>query len=304
MDYSDSISKMTLGTVQLGLNYGIANKEGKPDEEKAFMILDSALDSGVSCLDTAADYGDSEKIIGRYFSVRKKIRSDISIVTKFKLGSVSGSDVESAVMKSVEKSLANLKTDYIDILLMHDAREFSTFGKSVSKVLEKLLTDGTIKMAGASCYKFGEIEPMLGNEIFNAFQIPVNLLDIRITRGESSKRLKEKLVFARSVFLQGLFFLDPSELKGNLREIDRYLVKINEIAREMNITVSQLSVAYVNSLDYVNSLVIGADNPDQVLENSKLLDFRLLNREILNTIEERLSGAPDWLFMPVLWDKQ
>jgi len=38
MEYNNSISKLTLGTVQLGLNYGIANNEGKPDEEKAFRI--------------------------------------------------------------------------------------------------------------------------------------------------------------------------------------------------------------------------------------------------------------------------
>lgn len=93
MEYSNSISKMTLGTVQLGLNYGIANNEGKPDEEKAFRILDSALASGVNCIDTAAIYGDSEKVIGKYLADSYTRRSEISIVTKFHLGEISASDI-------------------------------------------------------------------------------------------------------------------------------------------------------------------------------------------------------------------
>ena len=103
MEYFGPISKMTLGTVQLGLNYGIANNEGKPDEEKAFTILDSALASGVKCLDTAAGYGDSEKVIGKYLAASAKVRSEISIVTKFKLGKISVSDVDVTMMRSVEK---------------------------------------------------------------------------------------------------------------------------------------------------------------------------------------------------------
>jgi len=304
MEYYNSISRMTLGTVQLGLNYGIANIEGKPDEEKAFRILDSAFGSGVNCLDTAADYGDSEMVIGKYLSERNKIRSEVCIVTKFKLGRISGSDVETNMMRSVEKSLKNLHTDYLDILLMHDANEFSAFGNKITEVLEKLLTEGIIKMAGASCYKFSEIEAMMGNEIYHAFQIPVNLLDMRITRGQGAARLKEKLVFARSVFLQGLFFLDPANLKGNLKEIDKYLIRINEIAGEMNVSVAQLSAAYVNSHTYIDSLVIGADNPEQVRENTRLLDFKPFSDKTLNLIEEKLKGAPDWLLMPSLWDKQ
>ena len=304
MKLNHPISRMTLGTVQLGLDYGVANNEGKPDEEKAFSIIDSALNAGVNCLDTAADYGDSEKIIGKYLTACSKRRSEISIVTKFKLGKISVSDVENVMMRSVEKSLKSLNTDYIDILLMHDAKEFSTFGDKISKVYENLIGEGIIKVAGASCYRFDEIEVMLGNDIYHAFQIPVSLLDMRITRGRGAEKLKNKLVFARSVFLQGLFFLNPCNLKGNLKEVGKYLIAINEIAAELNISVAQLAVCYVKSLKYVDSLVVGADNPEQVRENVELLDSKPFNLEIIRTIDERLKGAPDWLFMPFLWDKQ
>jgi aryl-alcohol dehydrogenase-like predicted oxidoreductase len=302
MRYSGSISRMTLGTVQLGLHYGIANKEGKPDQDKAFRIMDSALASGITCFDTAADYGDSEKVIGKYLESSGK-RSSLSVVTKFKLGSLPESAVEKAMMKSVENSLANLKTDYLDVLLLHDANEFSAYGKIITGIMRKLLAEGTVKMAGASCYSFGEIEPMLSDGTYQAFQIPVNLLDMRITRSYAEK-LADKLVFARSVFLQGLFFMEPSTLKGNLKEIDTFVEKIHDLAEELNITVSQLAVQYVNSLSYVNSLVIGTDNPVQVSENAAIFDLKPLDKETTDKIEGRLMGAPDWLFMPWIWDKQ
>ena len=66
MNYIGKFSGMTLGTVQLGMNYGIANQGGKPDEQKSFSILRSALEGGVTALDTARAYGDSEEVIGRF----------------------------------------------------------------------------------------------------------------------------------------------------------------------------------------------------------------------------------------------
>ena len=60
-----SISKMSLGTVQFGLHYGIANDVGKPPEEQSFEMIKAALDSGVTSIDTARAYGDSDDIIGR-----------------------------------------------------------------------------------------------------------------------------------------------------------------------------------------------------------------------------------------------
>jgi len=304
MDCDISVSRMTLGTVQLGLNYGIANKEGKPDEEKALSIIDSALAAGVNCLDTAAAYGDSEKVIGNYFTTRGKRRSEILIASKFILGNINPSDVEITMMRSVENSLKNLNTDYLDILMMHDSKDFSRFGNRITKVYENLLERGIIKVAGASCYEFGDIEGMLANDILQTFQIPVNILDMRITKWGSAAKLRKKLVFGRSIFLQGLFFLDPLSLKGNLKKTAGYLTRLNEIALEMNISVAQLALSYVNSLGFVDSLVIGAENPEQVAENAKMIDSGLFSQDVMNSLNERLKGAPDWLFMPFKWDKQ
>ena len=66
----EEVSKFTLGTVQLGLDYGMANAVGKPSEEQAFGILDAAFEAGVNSLDTAVAYGTSEEVIGHYLKAK------------------------------------------------------------------------------------------------------------------------------------------------------------------------------------------------------------------------------------------
>ena len=70
MNYTDikglHLSFLSLGTVQLGLDYGISNASGKPDLSTAFAILDKALERGINSLDTARGYGNSESVIGEW----------------------------------------------------------------------------------------------------------------------------------------------------------------------------------------------------------------------------------------------
>ena len=60
-----NFSRLVLGTVQFGLDYGIANVSGKPSFERVKAILTTAFDNGVTTLDTAAAYGDSEVVLGK-----------------------------------------------------------------------------------------------------------------------------------------------------------------------------------------------------------------------------------------------
>ena len=55
------ISQFSLGTVQLGMDYGINNGQGKPNQEQSIEILNTAFRLGVNCLDTSIGYGDSDR---------------------------------------------------------------------------------------------------------------------------------------------------------------------------------------------------------------------------------------------------
>ena len=65
------LSAFALGTVQLGMQYGLGEDSAKPSEEKSFAMLDAAMALGINTLDTANNYGDSEAVIGRWMAKRK-----------------------------------------------------------------------------------------------------------------------------------------------------------------------------------------------------------------------------------------
>ena len=72
------LSKITLGTVQLGMNYGINNTDGKPSEETANQVLSTAIQGGITTFDTSSDYGTSESLVGNYFKQNKTINLSYS----------------------------------------------------------------------------------------------------------------------------------------------------------------------------------------------------------------------------------
>jgi len=300
-----TVAKMTLGTVQLGLNYGINNKEGKPSLEKAFKILDTAFLNGIDTYDTAAGYGDSEKVIGQYFNYNRGAKLNTKIITKFKLGNINKKEVEKNIINSVENSLYNLDISQIDTLLMHDAKEYKLYKEQIDKAYDRLFNEKIIKHGGASAYTYEELEKMLENEMYLAFQLPVNMLDQRITNNKVKKNsLMNKTIYVRSVYLQGIFFKDVNTLKGNLAEVILYIKKVQNIAKRYQLSIAELSLRYVNSLDYVNSLVIGCDNETQVEQNVMLTEKKAFSSDTMKEIENQLKGVPDWVFFPMLWDKQ
>ena len=59
------MNKLALGTVQFGMNYGINNSKGVPDDKEVISILDFAYKNGINTLDTAIGYGNCEERLGK-----------------------------------------------------------------------------------------------------------------------------------------------------------------------------------------------------------------------------------------------
>ena len=301
------ISKITLGTVQLGLNYGINNVSGKPDSETSFAILDKARDGGINVFDTASGYGDSETVIGNYIAARNI--SDIKIVTKYKLGEVS--DVETALRESAELSLEKLKIKSIDIYMSHDENEFFGFGSELYNTLKKLKSEHVIKRAGLSFGKRKyitdeDIDKIIASGVVEAVQLPFNLMDTASLRHGILKRLHENgiKIFARSIFLQGLFFKNPENLPdGVLKNAYEPLKKLHGISKEYNLSIIGLALAYVRDVEEISSLVIGAEKPEQIEEILQIADTPKLPDELRELITNAFIDIDERIRMPWEWNK-
>lgn len=312
MEYSKkqglSISKLTLGTVQLGLNYGIANQSGKPDTEKSFQILDTAVKNGVNSLDTSSDYGNSENTIGEFFSKKENRPDDLLITTKFDIKPAKGTspkEIERQIYEDVENSLERLGLQKLPVLLLHEPSDLSNYGKPIRDTLNRMKSEGILGKAGVSIYSAAEAEGMLADDTYDVIQVPMNIFDQRLGKKGILKKLYERdaIVFVRSVFLQGLFFVKPENLVPKLSGFAGPLRQLSDLAGKEGISISQLALSYIRDLESVTSLVIGAETPEQVMENIRLINSPRLSETTMEKIGQMFQEIPEPLLDPRLWNK-
>lgn len=324
-----NISKLTLGTVQLGMDYGIANKSGKPSINEALEILEITVKNGINSFDTASLYGNSEEVLGRFFKnvETQKIAEEKNsekkndqplVTTKFKIiseddvasakisddisanistvtsSSISDADIEKQIYQWVEYSLERLKIKKIPIYLLHNAKDMIKYGKIVPETLKKLKKEGLIDKAGVSVYHPEEVEEMLKYDIYEAVQLPMNILDQRMINKGIIQKLKEKniIVFVRSVFLQGLFFLDPVNLPPKVQIAREPLLLLRKLAEKEGMSIAQLAIAYIRDIDGVCSLVLGVETSEQIAENIRLINTPAISEKTRYEIETSFRAVP------------
>ncbi|MFX0047392.1 MAG: aldo/keto reductase [Candidatus Hermodarchaeota archaeon] len=301
------ISKITLGTAQLGLEYGIANAIGKPDFATSIKILTYAWNKGINSFDTAPVYGDSENIIGS-FALNRNI--DPFIITKLPAintkQEISFESIYNQIKQHVKISLSNLKINKIPIYLVHNTSDMFIKHGLVFECLNQIKQEGLIEKYGISAYTPEEVKESLTFKEIDVIQVPINLFDQRLIISNLLKTLKNHnyIVLARSIYLQGLFFLDPNNLPLNMNMAEIPLKKLRALAKEYDTKISEMAFSFVRDLPEITSLVIGAENLEQIDENVKLLKTKPLNSQLCERITEEFSALPDYLINPSLWNPQ
>ena len=249
------MNKLAIGTVQFGVPYGIANQDGQVHQDEAFAILDLAWKSGIDTLDTAKAYGTSEKVIGNY--LRRHPEKTWNVITKL-------IDGEKNVADQLQDSYQELNI-LPNILMAHSAKLFvnSEFQNEFAEASEKKI----ISKAGVSTYNEAEINSVLGADFKpEVIQLPLNILDSRLYRNNILTKLKEKgiEIHVRSAFLQGLFYLSDANLKGYFEDALPYIIRLRSIAANAGLSLSELSLLWLFSLEEVSKVVIGLDNVEQL----------------------------------------
>ena len=301
------ISRMTLGTVQLGMEYGISNSTGKPDRKESFSILDKAMEGGINSFDTALAYGDSEAVLGNYFNQEALKNKDYTITTKFAFKEkkpFSKREIEAQVNEFVNKSLSQLKQDKLQIVMLHHYDDLEFYGKDLVNAMKKVKSNGLTDKIGVSVHNPYTIKNVIGYGAFDAIQAPMNILDTRIPESGVLEELKkeEMIVFIRSVFLQGLIFKDEnSAMPPNIECARPYLSKLRDIARRENIGIAELAMAYVRDLPGVTSLVVGCETKSQVEQNVACINTPSLSQETVREIQEAFAGVPETVINPMKW---
>ena len=272
-------SKLILGTVQFGLDYGVNNTAGKPSKENIKSILDSAYNSGIQLLDTAEAYGDSQNKIGEYHN---NSTNKFNVITKF------SSNTEGLSLNIVERVYNNLKILDVDKLYCYMFHSFDDFNKYFEKYRKDLLTlkrDGIINNIGVSLYSNDELESVLKFNEITLVQLPFNLLDNNNKRGNIIKKAKAKgiEIHTRSAFLQGLFFKNTSEFTVKIKPLGPYLNLLNDLCDE-HYKMNDLALNYVCNQKNIDKVLIGVDSVQQLASNM-LSEKKMITKELANNIE-------------------
>lgn len=286
-----------LNPVGLGTN-AVGNPGYNPiSEEDSHNMILTALDLGVNFLDTAYYYGmgHSEEVIG---DVLKKCnaRNKILLATKG-AHRLEGSEIvvdnhPDFLTEEVYKSLKRLQTDYIDIYYIHFPDEKTPKYEAVG-ALQKLREKGIIKEIGVSNFSLEQIKEANRDGYIDVVQDEYNLL----TRDKENEFIpylrKNNIAFIpyfplASGLLTGKYTLDTkiperrlknpnfsTKYEENLRKID----VLKGIAKEKDCAVYQLVLAWYLETDFIDAVIPGAKNADQIRENQKTGKVKITQKE-------------------------
>jgi aryl-alcohol dehydrogenase-like predicted oxidoreductase len=260
--------KLGLGTVQFGQAYGVSNTHGQVTAGDAAAILARAAQAGVSVLDTAANYGEAESVLAKLDT------TPFRIVTK----TIS---VRGGVTAVVARARQSAKALGADTLLVHAAADLEDVDLWPS--LQALKAEGVYRKIGISVYVADDPVALAARYRPDVMQLPFSLLDQRLLQDGTLAKLKAHNVeiHARSIFLQGLLFLDT--LPEKLRHIAPQLAAIKTAIANAGSTPLAAALGFVLSQPEIDIAVVGVTAPvelDEVLAAAALplpdLDWRAM----------------------------
>ena len=292
---------------------------GGADEKDALDAVRSAYESGITSIDTAPAYGfgRSEELLSK--ALEGIPRNNYQILTKFGLNwSTSEGEYffdsvdndgkpfkmhkwasKEKVIRECEDCLRRLKTDYLDLFQIHWPDNTTPIHETFEAV-KRLIEQGKVRAAGVCNYNTSQIDEALGTLLLASNQVPYSLVNRDIEKEVVPQAIKKGLgIIAYSPLQRGLLtgkikpghrFNQGDTREGNrfysddsIKKVNNLLEQIKPIAETHNANLAQLLINWTARRPGIACVLVGARNPEQVLDNARALSFNLSNEEV-NTI--------------------
>lgn len=257
--------RLGLGAAQFGMRYGHFNMHGQPSDDALVSILDAANEFGLTLIDTAHLYGESEAALGRCGA---RLRS-FEVVTKtprFADGPISAQDA-AALTAAFDASLQHLGLPAVHGLLAHHAPNLlAPGGERLYEAMLELKEQGRVANIGVSVYG-GEIAEEINARFpVDMVQLPMNVLDQRpLVSGALSRLVKAGVkVQVRSVFLQGLLLADPAKLDPYFARARTALEQFHAAARAAGVSPANAALHFLLGLGEIDRVIVGVESRAQL----------------------------------------
>lgn len=297
------ISAIGFGCWEIGGGYGSI------EETDFIKAVGRALDAGMNSFDTAEAYGfgASETSLAKALGNRRK---EAVITTKFGVGYPDKPNYRDStrqrVMESIEKSLKCLKTDYVDVYLIHWPDRNVPFEEPM-RALDDLVKQGKVRAVGLSNFKLDEIETCMKARRVDVVQYCWNMFDRRMQKeifpycrehnigvmaygslayGMLTGTLTEESAFDKGDWrskrgqlgnlnlFQHLF--GPEHFLKNLRSVE----ELKGIAKKYSKTLPQLALRWTSSNPVVSTALVGCRNPGEVDDNLGALGWSISDADM------------------------
>ena len=295
----EDVSRFVLGTAQLGMNYGIANRTGKPNFKTAEVIIKTAWDAGIREFDTAQGYGDSEQVLGEIFQ-SLGISNEVEVISKLhpELDHLNQDDLN----RSLDRTLSNLKISSLHGLMLHREDLLDLWDKGLGEILTGFAASGLVEYLGFSVYSPGKAIQAIKTEGISIVQLPSNLLDRRFERSGVFQLAgkKKKQIYVRSIFLQGLLLMNSTDLPENMRFALSVLERFEKLSQETGVSKKDISLGYVMQSYPEAKIVIGVETPEQLKDNLKSCETGL-HPGFMEQARKEFEPVEDRILNPALW---
>ncbi len=272
------VSRLSLGTVALGLPYGIASQSEPgvdsqagmppPSDRDAIYLVHQALDGGINFIDTALAYGRSEELLGQALQDR---REQVVLTTKVGCHDAAGEVLHGTALRqhmqeSIASSLGLLRTDHVDLLMLHSASVDILEKGEALNVLQDFQRLGYTRYIGASTYGI-DAPRMAIDQGVEALQVAYNILDQRMA--DDIFPLADSAgigIIVRSIFLKGVLTPRADDLPEHLTPLKQRSETVKRIAAQLTPPLSRIEVAlrFALSQTHIASVLVGVHSGSEL----------------------------------------
>lgn len=301
-----AVSEVAFGGVEIGVPYGLGvNSEADMlSRGDAVKLLHEALDKGINFFDTARLYGESESIMGEAFHDR---RDKVIIATKSDLFKDADGQIpqyqilKNRIESSLEKSLGLLKTDYVDIFMLHRSDPAILNNEDVKAIFDQLKQSGKVRSIGASTYNATETKAAI-DKGWEVIQLAFNLMDQQQAANFDYAEEQGTGIVVRSVLMKGLLSDKGRNLHTELRAVEQHINKYRALLTDEITQISTLATKFALSYKQVSSVLVGIDRSEYLDAAIQSVNGSLLSETDLSRAKILAYPDPSFLDLPK-WDK-
>ena len=296
-------SELNVSVFSLGcLNFGLFC-----DQETTTKIINTAIDLGVNCIDTAALYGGPkghcETLVGKAIEGQ---REKVILATKFGADPATrGSGIKDGgtrdyIVKSVEESLTRLDTDYIDLYQMHFPDHETPIDETL-RALDDLVSSGKVRYIGSSNFASWQISEAAWIAITNELN---HFISLQTRYSILNRDMEKEIVPAcekHNISILPFFPLESGLLTGKVKRNEDpppgtrlaiwkgafqsdskfdLMDKLIEFGKSINRNILELSLCWAANQNQIGSVLVGVTKPEQLIQNVEAISWKMTPEEM------------------------